>query len=278
MLMLPPLFAQPSRQIVRGDRPEPHPAKRSMLEKHDFRNQQETTSESPGAASGPERSGPVDTEGSGTPEPPNGGAGLASHLFTTLLRAAHLLRTALNDHLADFGLNDVRYAVLVEIDRCGPDGCTQTELADRLRQSESNVCTLVERMRQDGWLYRHRAKSDRRKRILRPTERARQTLRRIRVCHEQRLQRILNGLGTAQQRQLGTLLGTLCDCLEERLGGAVASRPANSCEPGQMALSGGNAPWRRRANQPAVGRDGGGPSPTRLTTPVPQVPTAPKSE
>ncbi|NOX55431.1 MAG: MarR family transcriptional regulator, partial [Planctomycetes bacterium] len=189
-----------------------------MLARRDYRSQQGTTSEWRSAASDVDRPDGVDAREPRRAESPSGESdGAASRLAANLLRAAQLLRTALNDHLADFGLNDARYVVLVEVDRCGPNGCTQTELAERLRQSESNICTLVERMRQDGWLYRHRAKSDRRKRILRPTERARETLVRIRACHEQRLRRLLSGLSTEEQWRLSELLRWLCDCLEVRL-------------------------------------------------------------
>ena len=225
-----------------------------MLARHEHRNPQQTSFEWGAAAPGLARSGGVSPEPSGRTEPPNGESdGAASRLAANLLRAAHLLRTALNEHLAEFGLNDVRYAVLVEVDRCGPSGCTQTELAERLRQSESNICTLVERMRQDGWLYRHRAKSDRRKRILRPTERARETLGRIRACHEERLRRLLSGLSAEEQQRLGELLRSLCGCLDVRLGAAGTAGVAESGVASRSVRTDASPP---RLNSPAAGPDG----------------------
>jgi DNA-binding MarR family transcriptional regulator len=141
------------------------------------------------------------------------------------------LRAELNEYLAEFALNDVRYLVLKAIDSAGPSGCTQTELAETLCQSESNVCTLVERMRSDGLLYRLRSKGDRRKRILLLTEQARQIVARIDACYDQEMSRVLRGLRVEERQVLVCLLRELQTAILER-----RSRPASVEAPAMASL------------------------------------------
>ncbi len=169
-----------------------------------------------------------------------GGSGRASatELAVSLLRAAQVVRSAMNEHLSEFGLNDVRFLVISELETCWPNGCTQTELAERLRLSESNICTLVERMRQDGWLYRHRDKHDRRKRLLLPTEKARQTLGLVQAEQEWRLRRVFGALSEDELRQTAGLLQLLTGSVEADRRGRpqlVSQRPPTTGRPGQVS-------------------------------------------
>ena len=139
-----------------------------------------------------------------------------SDIVSQVLDVAQLLRSELNEHLSEFALNDARYSVLKAVDSSGPSGCTQTQVADALRQSESNICTLVERMRSDGLLYRYRSKNDRRKRILLLTEHAKEILSQIETCHDRQMSRILHGLSLEDRQTLSHLL--------DRLGASVVER------------------------------------------------------
>ena len=75
-------------------------------------------------------------------------------IVSDILRSAHRIRGVLAAHFAEFGLSDARFAVLQIVRDALPRGCTQTELAERLQQSESSVSTLVDRMRAADLLYR----------------------------------------------------------------------------------------------------------------------------
>jgi len=84
----------------------------------------------------------------------------------TLLRVLHGVRLRFNDWLAGYDLNEGRYAVLQILAKSSADGCSQTELAEHLCQSESNVSTLIKRMQKSGLVCRLKSEVDRRKSIL----------------------------------------------------------------------------------------------------------------
>jgi DNA-binding MarR family transcriptional regulator len=141
-----------------------------------------------------------------------------SRIVGQILKAAHRLRAVLNSHLGQFDLNDVRYTVLQIVGDRVDAGCSQTELADELDQSESSISTLVERMRASGLLYRLRSKSDRRKRVLMLTERGRSLLALADEKHREQMSSLLAAFSDAERRRLLELL--------ERLVLAVARPPA----------------------------------------------------
>ncbi len=130
-------------------------------------------------------------------------------VVSSLLRVSQLLRSLTTAHYAEFGLNDVRHSVLHTIRSFEPDGCSQAELAAALRQSESNICTLVDRMRTDGLLYRQRSKEDRRKRILLISERGRNLLQKVEACHGLRMHKLMQPLSAGQLKALDDALKRL---------------------------------------------------------------------
>ena len=115
----------------------------------------------------------------------------AGELIEQIQRAAQLLKNRLADHFQSFGLNEIRYTVINMVQESSPHGCSQTDLADALSQSESSISTLVERMRSDNLIYRLRSKIDRRKRVLILTEHGHKILHQIEDCHTQRLEQMM---------------------------------------------------------------------------------------
>ena len=99
-----------------------------------------------------------------------------------ILEASDALRALLGPHLAEFGLNDARFSLLKAVSGGARGGCSQTYLARELHQSESNISTLLERMRRDGLISRQRSLTDRRKSTIRATTRGRELLDRIRAA------------------------------------------------------------------------------------------------
>ncbi|MCH7687047.1 MAG: winged helix-turn-helix transcriptional regulator [Planctomycetes bacterium] len=130
----------------------------------------------------------------------------ASHVVAEILKAAHRLRSTLSTHFSEFGLTDVRFAVLQIIRDSAPDGCSQSRLAEELDQSESSISTLVERMRSSHLLYRLRSKLDRRKRVLILTERSRDLLENAETCHDERMASLLSCFSAEQLEQFSSLL------------------------------------------------------------------------
>lgn len=151
----------------------------------------------------------------------------AAEIVANIMRAAHRLRAVLVSHYAEFGLTDVRYAVLQVIREAGTGGCSQTELAEQLEQSESSISTLVDRMRSGGLVYRLRSKSDRRKRVLMLTDQARDVLVQIEAVHALRTASLLSGFNPAELEFLSKLLGRLVDDLSQLQGNCTGPAPWN---------------------------------------------------
>jgi DNA-binding MarR family transcriptional regulator len=80
-----------------------------------------------------------------------------------LLHAARCVEEALNNMTMEAGVNEARFVVLDALRRHRPNGCSQTTLASELKQSESNLSTLLDRMSKDGLIERRRHPHDRRK-------------------------------------------------------------------------------------------------------------------
>lgn len=98
-----------------------------------------------------------------------------------LLQTADVLRHYMEGPTSAAGLNDARYTVLDALQRYAGQGCSQTQLAGLLLQSESNLSTLLERMRQDGLIARIRSVADRRKCIVQLTEFGEEKLKKARA-------------------------------------------------------------------------------------------------
>jgi len=169
-----------------------------------------------------------------------------AEIVAEVLRSAHRIRGVLAAHFAEFGLSDARFTVLQIVRDALPRGCTQTELAERLQQSESSVSTLVDRMRAADLLYRLRSKSDRRKCLLVLTDHARDVLDRLERCHSERMAALLSCYQVDQLRELAVLLKILDTELTRRemagtdpptpVGSAVIPHPRFTTEAGETAL------------------------------------------
>ena len=150
-----------------------------------------------------------------------------------ILRASNRLRELLATNFGEFGLNEVRYAVLRIIFDSLPAGCSQADLARHLDQTESSVSTLVERMREGGLLYRLRSKSDRRKRVLMLTDQGRQLHDLARASYQKQLAALLARLEAGQTSTLAHLLQLLSEELAKPA--AVAAETISVFQPSEAA-------------------------------------------
>ncbi len=145
----------------------------------------------------------------------------AIELVSRLNLVAQETKAALNDRLAEFDLNDIRYSVLSIVREAAAEGCSQSMLAQKLRQSESSISTLVDRMRTSGLLYRLRSKTDRRKRFLTLTERGRELLAAADAKYGNCVDDILDILSSEDRTILATLLQRLLLRIEGQTDGQV---------------------------------------------------------
>jgi DNA-binding MarR family transcriptional regulator len=163
----------------------------------------------------------------------------AEEFVEQLLRTAQALRGELAAHLGEFGLSEVRIAVLKILRGAEPHGCSQAELAAGLGQSESSVSALVKRMRGDRLLYRLRINSDHRKWGLLPTERGRDLLSNAEARLRPRLSGLFRRFDPQELRNVSTLLRRLAAELSgpqsvasagltEAAGDSVPARPASA--------------------------------------------------
>jgi DNA-binding MarR family transcriptional regulator len=142
-------------------------------------------------------------------------------LIQRLLAAAQGLERRFDDCLAPLGLNLTRAEVLAFVARHGSDGCSQTDLAAALRLSESNICTLIERMRVDGWLLRMRSSVDRRKSIVVLSPRGLDVMDQLLDARRRHAANLLGSLDLSQLQILNQLL----DAVLESLTGLSAASP-----------------------------------------------------
>ena len=154
-------------------------------------------------------------------------AASAIEIVDLLMRIGHCLRGALSSHFAEFHLTDIRYYVLQAISRSA-GGCSQTQLADELGQSESSISTLIERMRAGDLVYRLRSTDDRRRWVLLLTARGRELLDQVEQCHGQRMATLLRSLTAEQQSHLSRLLRAVQNQLADFEGGLELSRPSSA--------------------------------------------------
>jgi MarR family 2-MHQ and catechol resistance regulon transcriptional repressor len=140
-----------------------------------------------------------------------------------LLRTADCLTALVHSPTAQAGLNESRYNVLDALRRKGIGLCSQTELATHLLQSESNLSTLLERMRQDGLITRVRSESDRRVTLIALSASGREAVARADQARARAAAPILGILGECGERALCDALGRLVKKLERTLG--IANRP-----------------------------------------------------
>ncbi|MGE4003662.1 MAG: MarR family winged helix-turn-helix transcriptional regulator, partial [Planctomycetaceae bacterium] len=135
-----------------------------------------------------------------------GGGGGESALLQRLIDLAWRIRDRLAERCEAEGVSPSRFALLQAIADGNDDGCSQTELAAGLGLSESNVCSLVERMRTSGLLFRFRSKTDRRKSVLMLSARGRELAQAISRTQRIEAESLVSTLDAEQRVELQQLL------------------------------------------------------------------------
>jgi DNA-binding MarR family transcriptional regulator len=146
-------------------------------------------------------------------------------LGSLLSRTAICLAALLQGPTATAGLNESRYNVLDALRRIPAGVCTQSRLAAGLLQSESNLSTLLERMRHDGLISRARSETDRRKSSIGLTRGGREALDRADLARNRETATILKVLDEGQHAAVRGALRLLLQRLEGALG--IATRADN---------------------------------------------------
>lgn len=123
-------------------------------------------------------------------------------IVTALLQAAGYVRHRLNEFLERFELTEGRHAVLLALDH-NAKGLSQSEVAEKMMQSESNISSLIERLHREGFVDRRWSDTDRRKRVLLLTDKGQRLIQKVGAARRRWAESLLVGL-TSHSR--GTML------------------------------------------------------------------------
>ncbi len=141
-----------------------------------------------------------------------------------LLRTAGCLTALMHSPTAQAGLNESRYQVLDILRRQSPATCSQTALAQKLLQSESNLSTLLDRMKDDGLISRARSEHDRRITLVALSEAGREVLAPADAARARAAATVFQIFDEQREATLSEALGRLQHKLEMTLG--IANRAA----------------------------------------------------
>jgi DNA-binding MarR family transcriptional regulator len=169
-------------------------------------------------------------------------AGAGGSVAALLMRTADCLTALLRSPTATAGLNESRYNVLDALRRMPAGMSTQSELATRLLQSESNLSTLLDRMQHDGLISRVRSESDRRKFLIRLAAAGSDAL--IQADHERHraAARILRSLDENRTLDLCEALAQLLKRFELELGVSTGGRAGSSAADDHRSQASGAVP------------------------------------
>ena len=124
----------------------------------------------------------------------------------------HLLEQEMNRKLAPTGITMRQVQVLAALSLFGER--SQVELADDLRIEPSTVVRVLDRMERDGWIERHPAPTDRRKKLIRTTDKVEPTWKRIVALGEEVRSAATKGLSKTELKSLQALLTRVRENLE----------------------------------------------------------------
>lgn len=113
-----------------------------------------------------------------------------------IFTASYAIESALNEELAPIGITHRQVQILGALKVHGE--ASQAELAEMLRIEPSGVVRLLDRMERSGWIRRESDPADRRKKIVRPTDKAEPLWKEIKMRGMRARERGLRGL-TAEQ-------------------------------------------------------------------------------
>jgi DNA-binding MarR family transcriptional regulator len=116
-------------------------------------------------------------------------------------------------HLATFNLTVAQFDVLAQLS--AHEGITQQRLADLLLVTKGNVCGLVDRMSDQGWIERRPDPADKRSNLLYMTDEGRSLADRVVPVHSEVMNTLMDTLSPDDQRMLHSLLRRLEGSLNE---------------------------------------------------------------
>jgi len=148
----------------------------------------------------------------------------ALRLWVTLARSYQTFTRVVSSRVVEYGLTIPQFGILEALYHLGP--LSLGELAEKLLVTGGNVTYVMDRLEEQGLVYRQRSDLDRRVVEARLTDEGRALIERIFPDHARFLGRMVEHLGPVEQRELRELL--------KRLGKGLASRTPELTEPPEL--------------------------------------------
>jgi MarR family transcriptional regulator for hemolysin len=124
-----------------------------------------------------------------------------------MIQAAHEYQQAVNEELAPHGITWRQGQVLGYLSLYGP--LSQAELAEYMRVEPPTLVGILDRMERDGWIRRDSDTTDRRRKVIHPTDAAEPVWSKIAACARKVRTRATRGLTAEQLATLKQLLTTI---------------------------------------------------------------------
>lgn len=143
-----------------------------------------------------------------------------------IFATAHELACAMNDELAALGITHRQWQVLAWISYEGE--LSQSELAERMGIEAPTLVGVLDRMERDEWIQRVPSETDRRKKLIRPTERVEPVWQKMIECGLRIRMKATQGLSPEQLEQLRSILAVMRSNLKSQTPSkeTLASPPA----------------------------------------------------
>jgi MarR family transcriptional regulator for hemolysin len=143
-----------------------------------------------------------------------------------VMTTAHALERSLAEELAPYGITYRQWQVIAWLAHDGV--LSQSELADRMKIEPPTLAGIIDRMERDGWIVRCECPGDRRKKLLKPTEKVAPIWETIANAARRVRARASEGLSPEQLESFKAMLGLIRDNLQPPPRNA---RPATSAVP-----------------------------------------------
>lgn len=123
--------------------------------------------------------------------------------YVKFVRAYDTIDSRLRSALREEGLTVSQLGVLEALMHIGP--MVQSELAEKLLTSPSNLTTVLDNLERDGMVRRQRSTEDRRQVEVSLTSDGRELIEDVFPSHAQRITRLFGALDPEEQEELGRL-------------------------------------------------------------------------
>ena len=124
-----------------------------------------------------------------------------------IFAATQDMARAMNEELAAHGITYRQWETLAWVSLAGE--LSQSELAERMSIEAPTLVGVLDRMERDGWIQRVPAENDRRKKLIRPTERVEPLWAKMVDCAHRVRARAIKGIAPEQLLQLRDVLAQI---------------------------------------------------------------------